>query len=201
MYRARGALFRTIDTVVDEKPLSLATSRMVTVALFISNFSRFDRVVPGLNSCCCWRTLQQRVESVSSSTMRVLRIFLLLAFCQGGSTRAMQQGQTQKAHSAPSAQSADPQQLFQQGEVALKGGKLDEAEHAFRAVLAIDPQVAGAYANLGVIYMRRKQWQHALELLRKAEDLAPQMAGVRLNIGLAYYRQNDFRKAIPPFES
>src|ERR1700676_1733705 len=49
--------------------------------------------------------------------------------------------------------------------------------------------------------MRRKHWQHAFELLRKAADLAPQIAGVRLNIGLAYYRQNDFRKAIPPFES
>ena len=49
--------------------------------------------------------------------------------------------------------------------------------------------------------MRRKQWQHALEMLRKAEHLAPQTAGVRLNIGLVYYRQNDFQKAIPPFES
>src|SRR5712691_2872868 len=37
MYRARGASLRTIETVVTEKPLSLATSRMVTadpLALF-----------------------------------------------------------------------------------------------------------------------------------------------------------------------
>jgi hypothetical protein len=32
MYRASGALFKTIDTVVEEKPLSFATSRMVTIA-------------------------------------------------------------------------------------------------------------------------------------------------------------------------
>jgi hypothetical protein len=31
MYRARGALFRTIETVVEEKPLSFATSRIVTI--------------------------------------------------------------------------------------------------------------------------------------------------------------------------
>jgi hypothetical protein len=31
MYRASGALFRTIDTVVEENPLSFATSRMVTI--------------------------------------------------------------------------------------------------------------------------------------------------------------------------
>jgi tetratricopeptide (TPR) repeat protein len=68
-------------------------------------------------------------------------------------------------------------------------------------VLAVNPQVAGAYANLGVIDMRRKQWPRALEMLRKAEHLAPQIAGIRLNIGLVYYRQNDFRNAIPPFDS
>src|SRR4029077_9084562 len=30
----RGALFKTMETVVEEKPLSLATSRMVTIELF-----------------------------------------------------------------------------------------------------------------------------------------------------------------------
>src|ERR1700719_4827853 len=34
MYRARGALFSTIDTVAGEKPLCVATSRMVTAAFF-----------------------------------------------------------------------------------------------------------------------------------------------------------------------
>src|SRR5581483_7314719 len=51
----------------------------------------------------------------------------------------------------------DPQQLFAQGEKALRAGDLALAERSFRAVLAINPQVAGVYANLGVIYMRRKQ--------------------------------------------
>jgi tetratricopeptide (TPR) repeat protein len=97
--------------------------------------------------------------------------------------------------------SADPAQLFQQGQDALNHGRLDEAERAFREVLALDPQLAGAYANLGVVYMRRKQWTKALEMLNKAERLAPQVAGIRLNIGLAYYRQNEFLKAIPQFES
>ena len=45
------------------------------------------------------------------------------------------------------------------------------------------PGAGAAYANLGVIAMRRKDWDHALALLRKAEKLAPKMAGIRLNIG------------------
>ena len=64
-------------------------------------------------------------------------------------------------------------------------------------------QIGRAYANLGVVYMRRKQWDKALTLLQKAEHLMPQVSGsgIRLNIGLAYFRQNEFLKAIPPFES
>jgi tetratricopeptide (TPR) repeat protein len=83
----------------------------------------------------------------------------------------------------------------------LKHNRLDEAERDFRNVLAANPGVGGAYANLGVVYMRRKQWTKALEMLHQAEHLMPQVAGIRLNMGLAYFRQNEFLKAIPPFES
>jgi tetratricopeptide (TPR) repeat protein len=102
---------------------------------------------------------------------------------------------------ASSAAAADPAQLFQDGQDALTQGRLDDAEKDFQLLLAANPQVAGAYANLGVVYMRRKQWTKALESLRKAEQLMPHVAGIRLNIGLAYYRQNEFLKAIPFFES
>jgi tetratricopeptide (TPR) repeat protein len=105
------------------------------------------------------------------------------------------------AASAASRPGGDPAQLFQAGQEALSANRLDDAEKDFRAVLVIDPQVGGAYANLGVVYMRRKQWSKALEALRKAERLMPQVPGIRLNIGLAYFRQNQFLKAIPVFES
>ena len=95
----------------------------------------------------------------------------------------------------------DPAKVFAAGEAALKAGKLDVAERDFKQVLAANPKVAGAYANLGVIHMRRKQWPEALAMLHKAEKLAPQVAGIRLNIGLIYFRQNDFLSAIGPFES
>ena len=111
-----------------------------------------------------------------------------------------QSGALAKTEAGATRDLSDPQKLFEAGEAALHAGKLDEAEHEFRQVLAINPEVAGAYANLGVIYMRRKQWRQALEMLHKAEKLAPDMVGIQLNIGLIYYRQN-FRAAIEPFES
>jgi tetratricopeptide (TPR) repeat protein len=90
---------------------------------------------------------------------------------------------------------------FQAGQNALNQGRLDEAERDFRQALAVSPQLGGAYANLGVVYMREKRWDKALQMLLKAEQMMPEVAGIRLNIGLAYYRQNEFLKAIPPFES
>jgi tetratricopeptide (TPR) repeat protein len=126
------------------------------------------------------------MNRVSSIHALVVAIFMLF-FAVGSS------GQNAGAH--------DPQKLFEAGEAALHTGKLDEAQRDFQQVVAINPGVAGAYANLGVIHMRRKQWPQALEMLRKAEKLAPDIAGIRLNIGLAYFRQNDFARAIQPFES
>ena len=80
-------------------------------------------------------------------------------------------------------------------------GQLDEAERSFRGVLRANPRSGAAYANLGVVYMRRRQWTKALESLQKAQQLLPQVAGVRLTVGLRYYRQNEFLQAIPAFES
>jgi tetratricopeptide (TPR) repeat protein len=122
------------------------------------------------------------------SSIRLQFVVLLLLFLSPGLN-------------AQNLTSRDPKKLFEAGEAALHAGKLDEAERDFRQVLAINPDVAGAYANLGVIHMRRKQWPQALEMLHKAEKLAPDIAGIRLNIGLAYFRQSDYLRAIPPFES
>jgi len=91
----------------------------------------------------------------------------------------------------------DPSKLLARGEAARASGDLDRAEQAFQQVLAVDPKSAAAYANLGVIDMRRKRWTSPLTSLHHAEKLAPAITGVRLNIGLAYYRQNEYWRAIP----
>jgi tetratricopeptide (TPR) repeat protein len=101
----------------------------------------------------------------------------------------------------PTTERPGPQTWFAQGQAALQSDDLASAEAAFRHVLSVDPQSGAAYANLGVIAMRRKQWDHALTLLSKAEKLAPKMAGIRLNIGLVKYRRGDYAGAIAPLSS
>lgn len=128
----------------------------------------------------------------------------LLAFGMAASGFAQQSapGAPGNSHVGANAEtrSADPAQVFQRGQEALNQNQLDEAERNFRQVLELDPQSGAAYANLGVVYMRRKDWAKALQSLEKAEKLMPNVAGIQLNIGLAYFRQNEFLKAIPPLE-
>ena len=95
----------------------------------------------------------------------------------------------------------DPGVVFAKGQAALGAGELDGAEKFFRQVLSVDPQSAAAYANLGVIAMRRKDWEHALALLKKAEQLDPKMSGVRLNVGIVEFRRANYSAAIAPLRS
>jgi tetratricopeptide (TPR) repeat protein len=95
----------------------------------------------------------------------------------------------------------DPQALFAKGQAALQDGNLDGAEKAFREVLTMDPQAGAAYSNLGVIAMRRKDWNQALRLLQRAAKLEPKVSGIRLNIGLVYYHQGEYGAAIAPLLS
>jgi tetratricopeptide (TPR) repeat protein len=90
---------------------------------------------------------------------------------------------------------------YRAGEQALKTGDLPGAEKAFRSVLALTPNDAGAHANLGVVYMRQRFWKPALEELETARRLAPMMAGIRLNIGLVHFREENYADAIVSFES
>jgi tetratricopeptide (TPR) repeat protein len=121
-------------------------------------------------------------------------VSLFLLFAATGPASAQNSGST-------SAAKPQPALIFQHGQDALNHSRLNEAEHDFRQILALDPQAGAAYANLGVVYMRRKQWTKAIEMLRQAEHLLPKVAGIRLNIGLAYYRRYEFLLAIPLFES
>jgi len=135
-----------------------------------------------------------------------LSILLVASFCiclwlplsQSSSLPLFQQP---SAGDTSRVSSIDPKASFAQGQAALQSGDLATAEAAFRRVLTVDPRSGAAYANLGVIAMRRKEWDHALTLLQKAEKLEPKMSGIRLNIGLVKYRRGDYAGAGAPFAS
>src|ERR1700686_858354 len=136
-------------------------------------------------------------------------IVLMAAFCiclapppsHGSFHPPSRQSSSDATRHASHAPAVDPQAAFAQGQAALQSGDLATAEAAFLRVLSVDPQSGAAYANLGVIAMRHKEWDHALTLLQKAEKLEPKMSGIRLNIGLVKYRRGDYAGAVAPLAS
>src|SRR4029077_11948101 len=111
---------------------------------------------------------------VSSTRITSVGCILLLALAATLANAAPQAASGGAANVRPAGvKGADPGTLFQRGEEALKQNRLEEAEHAFREVVLMDPQAGPAYGNLGVVYMRRKQWVKALQTLNKAKELMP----------------------------
>src|SRR5215469_10564180 len=88
---------------------------------------------------------------------------------------------TQNAALARSSQAGaspvDVEQLYAAGETALRAGDLVRAEQNFRMVLARNPGLAGGYANLGVIAMRRYQRNQAPTLLTHVHRSTLTVAG------------------------
>ncbi len=143
------------------------------------------------------------VTRLSRTAAHALVSLALLVCGMAGSQAAAKAtlvGQSTGAEKSAAQLTPAGKTLFLEGETALRNGDLDMAERAFKQVIAINNHDVGACANLGVIYMRRKQWTHALEMLHRAEQLAPGVPGIHLNIGLAYFRQGKFASAIPAFE-
>ena len=89
-------------------------------------------------------------------------------------------------------QQPDPKVVFEEAQDALVKGRYAEAERGFREVLQMNPDLAAALANLGVVDMRTNRLDESIEAFTKARKLAPHLTGIDLNLGLAYYRQRNF---------
>jgi Flp pilus assembly protein TadD len=122
-------------------------------------------------------------------------LFLCLLWLDTTSGFGLQAAKKSAVSGKNTSQASSPQDLariFQRGQTALQNGNLKEAEEDFRTVIAADPRAASAYANLGVIHMRRKEWRAALSALEHAQELSPHAPGISLDIGLVYYKQSRF---------
>ena len=76
-----------------------------------------------------------------------------------------------------------------------QAGRLTEAEQAYRAVLAIDPEQAKALYLLGVLYTGAGRLDAAAALLERAVAAAPDDTDARFNLGNALYRRGELDAA------
>jgi tetratricopeptide (TPR) repeat protein len=60
-------------------------------------------------------------------------------------------------------------------------GRYDEAEAAFLQVVEAEPEMAGSYVGLGLVYACRKEYSRMVEALRRALNV--EAGGVRAYLG------------------
>jgi tetratricopeptide (TPR) repeat protein len=152
-------------------------------------------------SCFVWQTGTQHPDKDGTGAAPLQGSVVGLSATEGRAGRSDHALQQSASTQGGAALRSNPEAWFAKGQAALQNGDLEEAEAAFRKVVALDPRSGAAYSNLGVIAMRRKNWDQAIALLRKAERLEPKMTGIRLNIGLAEYRRANYPAAIGPLSS
>lgn len=90
----------------------------------------------------------------------------------------------------------DDAALFDRAVSAQGAGRLDEAEAAYRALLAREPGHVGALNNLAVLCRRQSQPERAAALLKRAVALAPGDAKIHKNLGLALYDATAYAQAM-----
>ena len=92
------------------------------------------------------------------------------------------------------------QRAFDDARQALASGHLVEAERGFSALTKSNPELAGPYANLGLVHRQAGRPAEAVAALEKAVQLSPQRADLSNQLGLAYRTAGDFARAKASYE-
>ena len=68
------------------------------------------------------------------------------------------------------------------GDALQKTGKTDEAIGYYHKAIAIEPDYAEVYANLGTLHAQQKQWQSAIDCYRQALKIKPDFTAVEKHL-------------------
>jgi Flp pilus assembly protein TadD len=114
-------------------------------------------------------------------------------------------GATVAAGQAPAARPAPPvyeapvsplaQRAFDDASRALRSGRTEEAERAYRALANANPELGGPHANLGLIYRQAGKLPEAVNEFETAVRLSPRQPVYLNQLGITYRQKGDFAKA------
>jgi superkiller protein 3 len=78
--------------------------------------------------------------------------------------------------------------------------KLQEAKNALQKAIALNPNFAPAYLNLGITLTDLGEYQASVDTLKRAVELRKNWIFAINELGIAYRKQNDYGNAIQQFE-
>lgn len=96
---------------------------------------------------------------------------------------------------ADAGKAAELKKLFDEGVAASRANNHDEAIAKFQAALAITPECADCYYNIGVAYMAKKDPAQAEAAWKKALEVKPDYADAMTALSTLYNNQKRFDEA------
>ncbi len=104
--------------------------------------------------------------------------------------------------SAPAGPPVSPevQRAFDDASSALRSGRSEEAERAFRALAQAHPDLGGPHANIGVIQRRAGKLTESVGELELAVRINPRQAVYWNQLGVSYRLAGQFGKARDAYE-
>ncbi len=93
-----------------------------------------------------------------------------------------------------------PSQTFDTALSLHRQGRLHEAERLYAAVLAAEPEHAGALHHLGVAKAQQGKLEEAIRLIRRAVDREPRSAEAHNDLGVALESVKRYEEALPCYE-
>jgi Flp pilus assembly protein TadD len=115
-----------------------------------------------------------------------------------GNSGSAPAAQAPRASTAPVGRAV--QLAFDDACRALRAGRVDEAERAFRALAQSNPELGGPHANLGLIHLRADRIAEAVAELELAVKASPEQPRYFNQLGIAYRQQGQFAKARGAYE-
>jgi tetratricopeptide (TPR) repeat protein len=91
----------------------------------------------------------------------------------------------------------DIEASFRSGQAALKRGDFVRATEDFKKVLALDPTLVEAEANLGLAYQSLLDYDAAARCLSHALRERPNLPGLNIIVGMDYLKLGSPEKAVP----
>jgi tetratricopeptide (TPR) repeat protein len=92
------------------------------------------------------------------------------------------------------------EQYAAEGQKALAAGQYAAARTAFEKLAKLDPDVAEVHATLGVIDFKLRDYEHAVNEVRRAKALKPSLPRLDSLLGLSLAELGQFKEALPGLE-
>ena len=100
-------------------------------------------------------------------------------------------------------QSADPKvlELYSEAKAAQVAGDRATAVAKYESILKLQPHLAAAYNNLGLLFFQQREYKKAADVLEKGLKIDPKMPSAEALLGMSLYEMNSYAEARPHLET